>query len=105
MRSKQIRRSFKVGVAQNFRPGPTWKENGPLSFTICLEDGQVWKRHMDHIKFLHKEVITEFTSTEDDEAACTESTTEGAERTPHYPQRIRFPTLRYGTFHLSEGGV
>ena len=67
--------SFIVGekvMVKNFRPGPKWlpgtitQQDGPLSFTVCTESGQLWKRHSDHIKPLGKQTIrNEFTHVDD----------------------------------------
>ena len=64
-------REFVVGqrvMVKNFRPGPTYVAGtitsivGPLTYTICVDSGQLWKRHIDHIKPLgYKLVQDEFT--------------------------------------------
>ena len=51
-------RQFQVGqpvMAKNFRqgnwvPGIMISSQGPLSYSIKLGDGRVWKRHVDHIR-------------------------------------------------------
>jgi hypothetical protein len=52
-------RIFHVGdtvIAMNFGGTPKWmpgvleEKLGPLTFTVRLPDGRVWKRHIDHIK-------------------------------------------------------
>jgi len=52
-------RTFQVGdnvFAKNFARGPVWlpgkiaAKNGPLSYTIELQDSRTWKRHVDHIR-------------------------------------------------------
>ena len=52
-------RIFHVGdtvCAMNFGGTPKWltgvleEKLGPLTFTVRLPDGRVWKRHVDHIK-------------------------------------------------------
>ena len=68
-------RNFNIGervMVKNFRPGPNWvpgtitKQDGPVSFTVCVENGQLWKRHIDHIKSLgDREIQHEFTQNED----------------------------------------
>ena len=54
-------REFSIGekvVVKNLRPGSTWipgmvtKQLGPVTFSITTDDGQVWKRHIDHVKAL-----------------------------------------------------
>ena len=43
-------------MARNLRPGPKWvpgvivQRLGPLSFLIKTRDGQMWRRHVDHLK-------------------------------------------------------
>ena len=45
-------------MVRNYRSGPDWipgtvtKALGPLTFLVCVENGQVWKRHIDQIKLL-----------------------------------------------------
>ena len=55
-RTKQ--RTFNVGdavYARNFARGSKWLpgqivvKRGPLSFTIKLNDGRMWNRHIDHV--------------------------------------------------------
>ena len=52
-------RYFIVGqrvMAKNLRPGPAWvpgtitEQLGPLTFRVRVQNGQMWKRHMDHLK-------------------------------------------------------
>ena len=52
-------RQFSVGDAvfvKNFRPGPDWlpaniiAKLGPLSYLVDTTDGQLWRRHVDHLK-------------------------------------------------------
>ena len=56
-RQREVSIGEKVMV-KNLRPGPTWipgtvtKQLGPVTFSITTDDGQVWKRHIDHIKAL-----------------------------------------------------
>ena len=54
-------REFSIGekvMVKNLQPGPTWipgtvtKQLGPVTFSITMDDGQVWKHHIDHIKAL-----------------------------------------------------
>ena len=64
-------REFVVGqrvMVKNFRPGPTYVAGtitnivGPLTYTICVDSGQLWKRHIDHIKPLGSKLVQdEFT--------------------------------------------
>ena len=52
-------REFMIGqrvMARNLRPGPKWipgtivGRNGPLSYVVQVEGGQVWKRHIEHLR-------------------------------------------------------
>ena len=42
-------------MTRNFRPGPDWvpgiivTKSGPLSYVVKVGNGQVWKRHVDHL--------------------------------------------------------
>lgn len=42
--------------ARNFASGPKWlfgtveEKTGPVSYTVRLEDGRLWRRHVDHIR-------------------------------------------------------
>ena len=53
------RRDFSVGqkvMAKNFRSGPKWipavidEKLGPLSYLVKTVDGELWRRHVDHLK-------------------------------------------------------
>ena len=50
-------------MVKNLRPGPTWipgtvtKQLGPVTFFISMDDGQVWKRHIDHVKALSDQTM------------------------------------------------
>ena len=43
-------------MAHNLRPGPKWipgtivGRNGPLSYVVQVEGGQVWKRHIEQLR-------------------------------------------------------
>ena len=43
-------------MVRNFRPGPDWvpgvfdEKLGPLSYMVKVGNGQVWKRHIDHLR-------------------------------------------------------
>ena len=64
-------RNFMVGqrvMVRNYRPGPAWipgtitQAQGPLTFIVCVESGQLWKRHVDQLKSLSTpKPTTEFT--------------------------------------------
>ena len=69
-RDKHTRqRNFSIGhrvLARNFRPGPAWvpavitEQLGPVTFAVTLQDGQCWKRHLDHLKDRGNRSFTEF---------------------------------------------
>ena len=120
-------------MVKNFRSGDNWlpatitQQNGPLSYTVCTSDGQIWKRHVDHIKPLGSQLVrTEFTSENDDYLDIPTSNTNAEEPTSHvrsdsspttsskstpsvdplprYPRRARHPPERFeGT--LEECGI
>ena len=67
-------RQFHVGqsiMARNLRPGPKWipgiivQSLRPLSFLIETRDGQLWRKHMDHLKPVHSDQEAERGSTRD----------------------------------------
>ena len=93
------------------------KRVGPLTYLVETESGQIWKRHIDHLKSLHHQNVTN--DGEDDqlvivpEGEDTSSTTVSAENantepqaatdtesqsaTRRYPMReSRHPPSRYG---------
>ena len=43
-------------MVQNFRDGPKWvcgvviKRKGPVTYLVQVENGTVWKRHVDHVR-------------------------------------------------------
>lgn len=43
-------------LVKNFRPGPQWvsgkivRQLAPLTFTVEVQDGMLWRRHVDHLK-------------------------------------------------------
>ena len=122
---KVMYRSFTVGekvMVKNFRAGENWlpatitQQNGPLSYTVCTANGQLWKRHVDHIKPLESQPVhNEFTSENDDyldiptsnaeeptSNVCNNPTpTLSSESTPpvnpipRYPRRARHPPERF----------
>ena len=56
-------------MARNVRPGPDWipatvlEVQGPVTYLIQTDDGQVWKRHLDQLKeFGERRQTTEFAS-------------------------------------------
>ena len=59
--SDQHRKERKLSIGQtvwarNFREGPRWvravvsDRSGPVSFIVKLEDGNLWRRHIDHLR-------------------------------------------------------
>ena len=116
-------RTFQVGervMVKNFRSGPNWvpatitQQDGPVSYTVCVENGQLWKRHLDHIKSKGQNVPTEFSPSDVDTSTFTEiplptgSPTVEADTTPpipsdstavarssRYPRRTRHPPQRF----------
>lgn len=62
------RRDFSVGqkvMAKNFRSGPKWipavidEKLGPLSYLVKTVDGELWRRHVDHLKEVQWTEISE----------------------------------------------
>ena len=52
-------REYKIGdnvMARNYRSGPKWesavvvKRKGPLSYTVQLDSGLIWRRHIDQLR-------------------------------------------------------
>ena len=52
-------RSFQIGQsvwARNYRDGPDWvpativDQLGPLSYLVRLQQGELWRRHIDHLR-------------------------------------------------------
>ena len=65
------------------------KRVGPLTYLVETESGQIWKRHMDHLKSLHHENVTN--EGEDDQLVIVsegedKSATVSAENTNMEPQ-------------------
>ena len=66
------------------------KRVGPLTYLVETESGQIWKRHIDHLKSLHHQNVTN--DGEDDqlvtvpEGEDTSSTTVSAENANAEPQ-------------------
>ena len=57
-----VPRSFQCGDpvwAMNFAASPKWvaavleTQTGPVSFTARLQDGRLWRRHVDHLRLRH----------------------------------------------------
>ena len=52
-------------MARNFRPGPKWVPGvvdaklGPLSYLVRLENEELWRRHVDHLKGVTVDQSTE----------------------------------------------
>ena len=56
-------------MAQNIRLGPNWipativEVQGPVTYLVETEDGQIWKHHLDQLKEIQaRRETTEFTS-------------------------------------------
>ena len=66
------------------------KRLGPLTYLVETESGQIWKRHIDHLKSLHQENVPN--NGEDDQLVCvpegedTTSATVSAENANAEPQ-------------------
>ena len=59
--------NFMVGqrvMVRNYRLGPVWmpgtttQAQRPLTFIVCVESGQLWKRHVDQLKSLSTRKLT-----------------------------------------------
>ena len=108
-------RNNKAGMP--YVPGKVKKKIGPLTYLIETENGQIWKRHIDHLKSLgdgnvpisedeeqilypiEQEDIEPNTGVTPDNANTSESDshTDQPPSTRRYPQReSRHPPLRYG---------
>ena len=72
---KARERSFKIGqrvVVRNQIPGRPWvpgivaEVQGPLTYLVRLDTGQIWKRHIDHVREVgvSNDVQTSTTDTE-----------------------------------------
>ena len=108
-------------MVRNFRPGDKWvpgevvKRLGPLTYRVKVKSGDVWKRHIDHVRDRgvgdiprNKELTDDSAELESDVEAFTQVTpsdfarpealpsapTNSAE--PRYPSRIRHLPVRYG---------
>ena len=124
-------------MARNVRPGPNWipativEVQGPVTYLVETEDGQVWKCHLDQLKEIQaRRETTEFTSVDsefpfvpppeseetiDSDTAelelNAENNTQGdlAEMpesnttTPRYPSRNRQPPDRLMAYGLCNG--
>ena len=61
---ESVDRTFSVGDAvwaMNFQAKPKWipgvleEQAGPVSFTVRLADGRIWRRHQDHLRIKRPE--------------------------------------------------
>lgn len=61
-------RDLQIGqqvMARNFRPGPSYVPGevvakcGPLSCSVRVGDGMVWRRHVDHLKLFESKSAVE----------------------------------------------
>jgi hypothetical protein len=117
---KHVRqRDFVIGqqvMARNLRQGPAWvpgritEQLGPVTFVVSVNNGQTWKRHIDHLKALgdKREITTEsegsgelegepeFIDSPSTETAndSSQPSTSPEESTRRYPSRIRHPPER-----------
>ena len=104
-------------MAQNLHPGPMWitatiaQQRGPLSYLVNVENGEQWRRHVDHLKqkedsilprneerFDQDSVIPFESSVEEVELSSTTDRTLNqptspaiSSPSPHYPQRDHRP--------------
>ena len=108
-------------MARNFRPGPDWvpavitRQLAPLTYEVRVNGGQLWTRHVDHLRLFQQEGTTEATRSNDDDltfpvtqaeseteqanpARATERDQEPPDEAPthrHYPVRDRRPPDRF----------
>ena len=108
---RQLENSQNV-MARNFRPGPDWVPGvvegkcGPLSYVVKVGNGQIWKRHIDHIqqcaaslgnKSPEEEVSVVYPPTTDIETLepttgnTQEADQEVQEQPPDYAESRRYP--------------
>ena len=110
-------RHFTTGqevMVRNLRPGSKWvsgcitRQLGPVTYLIATKAGQIWKRHIDHIRdnsFVPTPAdieLQEHTETDSDnflpslpiETSITEDTLKET-TTPRYSSRPRIPPERY----------
>ena len=84
-RPRELERGQAV-MARNFRPGPEWvpgvveKKTGPLSYLVKVGGGQVWKRHVDHLRKLS--ASQESNNGDPEDPLVIPSTTDVDSRTP-----------------------
>ena len=77
-------------MARNWRPGPEWvpgeivERLGPLTFKILTQAGQLWKRHIDHLRELGEvsEMPTETTDHEQEDIDSPSLRNTATETTP-----------------------
>ena len=122
--NSRVIRTFTIGqkvMAKNFRDGPKWvpgvisKILGPLSYLVQMEDGLMWRRHVDHIRDNSTssshipdvdydpipnipETVTSTTDNELNQSLDTdqvETSPNLSTPTNRYPQRVRRPPIRY----------
>ena len=94
-------------MARNFRPGSDWvqatvmKRLAPLTYEVKLEGGQLWTRHIDHLRQFQGQGSTGATGSSDDDMtypvtspAETEKEPEREEEPPNEPLTVepqRYP--------------
>lgn len=135
-------RDFALGqivMVRNYRSGPAWvkgtisEQRGPLTFMVTVNDGQLWKRHVDQIKHFQQKTSTEFDTPENADSMFSDApanppaysseepapldlnnpagtqTSQLPSETTRYPKRNRHPPDMYGqvvrTSYFSKGGV
>ena len=110
-RSHATVRSFEPGdpvCARDFlhsgwKPGTINKRTGPLSYEVLLGNGQIWRRHVDHVK---SNLVQHVTQPPDSEvlnipppsqanSSHVSPDQEQNKENRRYPQRLRKPTERY----------
>ena len=106
-------RAFHIGqnvMARNLRPGAPWlpgvvvERLGPLTYLVQVDNGQLWKRHVDHLRIRGDTPhVPQTTPTQESDWSIPKSTPQSTEPdTPineppiesdtnihHYPQRER----------------
>ena len=91
-------RKFPVGqrvMVRNYRQGQDWipatvtQELGSRTFLVCVENGQIWKRHSNQMKiFGSSKGLTEIRSEENPETGTFDSTELPISRPPTLPPAV-----------------
>ena len=99
-------------MVRNLRPGKKWvpgvkKQLGPLTFLVEVENGILWKRHIDQLldNATSHTVISTSTPVDGDQESFTPSIpadapentleTDTEHSAPRYPDRVRNPPDRF----------